>query len=208
MILGTCNFGFDYNGPQVPKKEVFKIIEEFQKSGGGIIDTASNYRESQTIINEYVKVNGQENLRIQSKVYDYDYDFNIIAEELKDCKIYSILYRNPFNQKTIEYLKALKNAGLIEKYGLSIYYPHELRQEANIIQIPANALFNDYLKTMILYSDVQIRSIYKLNIIEDDYNSDFLKDVLKKINFLPKKIDYVIGVDNVNQLKEDMELFG
>jgi hypothetical protein len=105
-------------------------------------------------------------------------------------------------------LKDLKNHGSIKKYGQSIYYPHELRQEANIIQIPANGLFNDYFKTMILYSNVQIRSVYKLNIIETNSNVDFLKGILKKLDFSANKIDYVIGVDNVKQLRENMELFG
>lgn len=206
MILGTCNFGFDYNGPQIPKKEVFKILEEFQKLGGGIIDTAVNYRESQKIINEYVKINGQKNLNIQTKVYDYNNDFEKL-DELKDCRIYSILYRNYLNQSIIDLLKIYKENGFIQKYGQSIYYPHEIRQDANIIQIPESYLFTDYIITMGLYSNIQIRSLYNIDVKIKRINKKTAFENAVKMKKKFPKIDFILGVDNVKQLKENMRLF-
>jgi hypothetical protein len=145
-------------------------------------------------------------LKIQTKIYD-DYDLGDgvftcpVIDSLDNCDIYSILYRNYTSQKELNKLKKMISTRRIQKYGQSIYYPHELRQEANIIQIPANALFNDYITTMALYADVQIRSIYNLG---DAKNNPEIYSKVKE-NF--PKIDYVIGVRNLEQLKQNMELF-
>jgi aryl-alcohol dehydrogenase-like predicted oxidoreductase len=200
MILGTVNFDNNYNNTYLSKEEAFNILEYYQKNGGGIIDTAENYN-SNYIINEYVKVNGQENLKIQTKIWNIN-DMSLAFEKLKACKIYSVLSRG---QDTIDllYLKDTKKEWNYDVSGQSIYFPHELNQKCNIIQAPLDLnIWNNYLPTMSLYATVQFRSCYNLY---SKYKTITKLDLtnyekLKRSG----KIQFVIGVDNIKQLKENM----
>ena len=81
-------------------------------------------------------------------------------------------------------------------HGISIFFPHDLRENVNIISIPFSPIFSPYLEVMRLYAKVYARSIYKFDCLDvaiawqDDYD------------------DYIIGVDSLKQLKENYELFG
>ena len=123
MILGTCNFGQNYNDIEINKKDSLKMVDEFYRLGGRIIDTAANYK-SHSIIKEWLKQNRGNKLKIITKVWNED-EFYRCFEELGITKIYCIMAREN-NLDIIRMLREFKNKGLIEKFGLSCYLPEEM----------------------------------------------------------------------------------
>lgn len=177
MILGTANFGNEYRGKKIEKEECFKLLEYFEKNGGKLIDTAGDYGYSKNIIEEYL-INNNSKLKILYKLLFIDNVFNKILTE--------------------KYLEAIIWRGKIldigyGKNGQSIYYPHELDPKSKITIIPDSNLFDLYLPIMKLHSKVYARSIFKIPMCS---HAD-----KKYID------DYIIGVDNMEQLKQNMDRY-
>lgn len=197
MILGTCNFGRNYNGVTVSWDESLKMIEYFQNNGGKIIDTAWNYGDAQDIINQSIWSG-----KIITKVWKSD-EIEKSMNRLNKSNIYCVMAREP-NAQTVRSIQDAKNKGIVDKVGMSIYYPHELRENVSVLHIPASRLFEPYLDTMTLYADVIIRSVYNLR-----RDISEIKE-LKKNNRpdLGHTIDFCVGCDSLEQLKRNMEIFG
>lgn len=200
MVLGTCNFNWEYNGSFVSKEDAFKLLDYFYAHGGRIIDTAYNYHGN-GIIKEWLKNNPGNELKIMTKVWNESECWYIDY-------VYCVFSRKSNNDELINALKILKNNGDINKYGISIYYPNELRQDVNAFHIPASTLFIDYLDTMLLHADVFVRSLYNLHgKIINNALSMFECFKIHERPDLNHHVYPVIGVSNLKQLKENMELF-
>jgi len=195
FILGTANFGQKYNGSELNKKECFKVLEEYKKLGGVYIDTAFNYGKAQDIIGEF----GADQFKINTKVWSIN-EFNISLETLKIDKLYSCMARDI---NTIDDLKYIRMNKQIEKWGVTIYYPHELRGDANITFIPFIDYFLKYLPVMLLHGDVWIRSFWNIGYRSYAWN-DFLD---KNRNDIGHNIYMVCGVSDIYQLRNNMEFF-
>lgn len=195
FVLGTANFGFNYNSEKLDKKEVFKILECFEKNGGTIVDTSYNYGEALSLLQEY----GWKG-KIVSKIWNID-EFKKTLDILKTDKIYSILARE-VNLETINFLRDKKQKGIIEKFGLSIMFPTELTiNHFNIIEIPLDKIWFEYINIISMYSEIYVRSFYNL-FMRYNYNmNDFVK--LKN----NKKIKFVVGVENCKQVEENFIKF-
>jgi len=208
MILGTAKFGFDYNGLQVEKKDVFDILDYYYENGGRYIDTALNYRDAQKILTEWRGQNNINDLKISTKIV-YQEDYSKCMDELKLDKIYCVLARDSANNDTIEFLKDQKNCGDIEKFGISIYYPKEIRQDVNIVFIENSyKLWENYLSGMILHADIHIRSFFNKN--DKNVNRAYLDYSRFKVygrKDLNHSVNAVIGVSNLEQLQINMGLF-
>jgi len=201
MIIGTCNFNRTYNGTKVDKKEVWKILEYAQENNL-IIDTAFNYGSVQKLIGEF----GYEG-PIITKIWKQD-EFYKSLEELKVESVYCCMAREN-NSSTIEFLKDLKDKGLIEKTGMSVYYPEEIRSDVNIVFLPNEyELYKSRLKVIYMYADLYVRSLFNMN------KNNFYKAMKDYYDFkqheradLGHRCYPVIGVDNLDQLKRDREMF-
>lgn len=196
MILGTCNFGRMYNGSMVHRDEAHRMIDYFQQNGGKILDTAFNYHEAQDVIAESCWEG-----KIITKIWKID-ELEKSLNRLNRKRIYSVMTREN-DKELISILHGIRLKGIIEKVGMSIYYPHELREDVSMIHIPANGLFNSYLPTMLLHADVIIRSVFNLKQDPEILNK------LKEFNRLDlgHTIDFCVGCDNLEQLKRNMETF-
>lgn len=206
MILGTCNFQNNYNGVNLTFEKCNDLLNEFKKIGGEIIDTGFNYGNSQYVIGE-----SSWNGKIITKIWEKK-EIKETFQALKRDKIFCIMIRDNTDKELLNYLFSMKKEGLIDRVGISIYYPHEIIQKVNCYHIPNNVLFDEYLSTMQLSADIYIRSNFNL------YNKLFgnkikINDRIKfiKKNFERKDlnhvIDFVVGCDNIEQLKENMRLF-
>lgn len=194
MILGTRNFNQEYNGTKIEKEDCFKILEFFDKNGGEIIDTAFNYQGVHTIIKEY----GWKK-KIITKISKQD-EFFKCFDELNVKKLYAVLGREN-NLDIREFLKDQKEAKYIDNWGMSLYLPQELDKSFfNIIQIPFDPIWFPYVPIISLYSKVYFRSFY--NLFLKYYETKDFKN-LKSAN----NVDFVIGIDNLEQLKFNMEVF-
>jgi len=202
MVLGTCNFNYLYNGSKIEYKDCFKLLEYFEQNGGKIIDTAVNYH-SHDIIREY----GWKG-KIITKVWK-ESEINQCFEELKVDKIYCIMARNSKDNDLLYALKEKQKQGLIEKVGISIYYQNELRQDVNAFHVPPAKWVRSDIETMVLHGDVFIRSFFNYfnpkDIKQSEiYYKDFKRFERKDLNHV---IEAVVGVDNLEQLKQNLEIF-
>ena len=180
MVLGTANFGNSYKGVILHEEQCFELLEYFENNGGKIIDTATDYGNSEEIIKSYFEDHAR-NLKIITKV-------NKTYKEsmFKDSELYGVLYRNKINKEITSTIK-----------GQSIYYSHELDQRAKIIQIPAAYYFADYLQVMSLQADVYVRSYYTMDNPVWVHQKEYRRYIK----------DFVVGCDNLEQLKINMEKF-
>lgn len=199
MILGTRNFTQEYNGTYVPKNEAFEIINYFQDNGGEIIDCAYNYD-----FMKHIKESGWEG-KVINKVNNEN-EFARSLDILGVEKYYCCMVRKN-DSKMIEYLKSMVLSGIIEKFGISCYLPQELTESYfNVIQIPCDPIWFKYINTMSLYAKVIVRSYY--NIFRKNYEYYRCKDTIKLERYIAcEKVELVIGVDNLEQLKFNMDKY-
>lgn len=81
-----------------------------------------------------------------------------------------------------------------KKVGHSLYYPSQLNQFDKIIEIPNCKVWDEYLPIMHLHSKIYVRSNYTINDKYQIRNTEFIDD-------------YIVGVENIEQLKENMKRF-
>jgi hypothetical protein len=204
MILGTANFNWKYNDSFVEKNDCFEIMDYYFSNGGEIIDTAFNYHCSD-IISEWMKVNSRK-IKINTKVWKKE-ELEKSMNQLGIDKIYCVYARDSKNEDLLDYLFDMKSKGFIEKVGVSIYYENELTQRCNSLHIPACDHFVKYFPTMLLHSDIVIRSMYN-QIQTDEDRIDFMEKIKKYSRpDLNHTVDFCVGVDTIDQLKENLEIF-
>jgi hypothetical protein len=204
MILGTCNFNNLYNGIKIEKEMCFKLLDCFYSNNGKIIDTAFNYGKSHEIIKEWLKQNPNNDLKVITKIWKQE-EFFKCFDDLGIDKIYCIMTREN-NLSMIEFLKDQQQKNLIEKFGISCYLPTELTTSYfNCIEIPTDPCWFNYIPIISLYANVYMRSYYNHFIKNYEYDYEFFQK-FEKIR-LNKKVDMVIGCDNIKQLKENLRIF-
>jgi len=178
--LGTVQFGMDYGviskSKIISDSEIKKILNTANKFDIKYIDTAQDYGDSEKKIGKHEKSNFEIITKISKDVHPNDV-INSIKESLKRLKVKKIngVLIHSFNHyvensEVYNNLIDLKNIGLIQKTGFSLYYPDELKYllENNIsfdfIQIPYNILdrrFEPYFKDLkLLNVEIHIRSVF------------------------------------------------
>lgn len=78
--------------------------------------------------------------------------------------------------------------------GSSIYYPHQLSQYDEIIEIPNCSIWDDYLPIIHLHAKIFVRSNYTID----------KKHHIKNLEYID---DYIVGVENIEQLRENMRIY-
>lgn len=183
ICLGTVQFGKNYginnNAGQVPKKEVFKILDFAAKNGIKWLDTAEDYGNAQKILGEYLKSNSGL-FKIQSKISSESTDLrSSLNKTLNDLNIDSIdsyLFHSYQKFKLIksfmkEDLLKLKENRLCKSLGVSIYentegLDEELIKFSDEVQFPFNILDNLSRREILIKScscnniKIQTRSVF------------------------------------------------
>lgn len=171
LCLGTVQFGLAYGianeGGQVPKEESREILSHAYDLGIRELDTAFSYGESEALIGDFIRQSKKE-FRIISKAPHLDNSAFSLEDSAKETlkktgqgRLYGYLihrfsdlskYKGLFQD-----LCALKQKGLTEKIGFSIYKPEELSEllnaglEFDILQVPYNVFdqrFKEYFPTL------------------------------------------------------------
>ena len=172
--LGSAQFGLDYGinnqRGQIPEAEVYSILKLAQRNGINILDTASEYGESEAIIGHFLKKNRadfniisklpSDNLKTPEKL------LNQSLKRLGLTSLYGYLVHNfkTFLEKpTIwDALIKLKRKGKVTKIGFSLYSPQELKHlfeqkiTPDIIQVPFSILDRRFLP---LFPKLKAKSI-------------------------------------------------
>lgn len=162
LALGTVQFGLNYGianqAGQVSQLEANKIVQLAMDSGIDTLDTAIGYGNSEQCLG-YI---GVEKLNVISKLPSLPHDISDVdiwvKEQLHDSlrrlntpKIYALLLHKPMDliggngQALYRALLSLKEQGLVEKIGISVYSPHELNElipifSIDIVQGPLNII--------------------------------------------------------------------
>ena len=139
--IGSAQFGFDYgisnNSGQVPKKNVEQILNHARRIGIDLIDTSPYYGEAQRIIGSLRASNAfkivSKSVAIEAPVITADNasvvrkDLLLSLKTLKKNNIYGLIVhrvtdiRKKGAQHLFNTLQAIKDDGLVEKIGVSIY---------------------------------------------------------------------------------------
>jgi aryl-alcohol dehydrogenase-like predicted oxidoreductase len=138
LALGTAQFGLDYgisnNRGRIPEQEVFDILDEANRSGIDILDTAESYGSSETVIGKYALDHGP-SFKIVSKISAFAPDeagkrVQDSLARLNIAALYGLLIhdfgafaKDPGVWRSLE---KLKEKGLAAKIGFSLYSTGEL----------------------------------------------------------------------------------
>lgn len=188
LALGTVQFGLPYGvanqSGQVNLEETRTILKHAETAGLDTLDTAIGYGESEQRLGEI----GVHNWKIISKLPSVPDNCSDIKKWIKDSvkssmarlqvkQLQGMLLHRPqdllgeHGDKLYRELEMLKDVGLVEKTGVSIYNPEELDEissnfKFNIVQFPFNIFdqrmkdsgWLDRLKNMNI--EVHVRSVF------------------------------------------------
>lgn len=162
--LGTVQLGLDYGlgefATKPSKEHAFSLLDEAVKNGVNILDTASNYGDSERVIGEWLQtVDESHRPMIVTKIDSFDHSTpetlkrDIFAETEKCLQAlnvdqidilmlhdYEDFEKNP--EATKQIFDELKQLGKIRFSGISVYSCHDYVKVANsgfdAVQIPLN----------------------------------------------------------------------
>ena len=192
IALGGAQFGLKYgilNYSKVKKNEIKKIENNSFFTKIKLIDTSMNYGDSESIIGKsnlkklkiVTKIKLPNSKNIDLRKWLRNKIFNSL-KKLNTKKIYGLLIHdvNDLKKKRgklfLDILKELKRNKIVEKIGISIYSPYELKiiwkkWKPDIVQAPLNVLDQRIFKTGWINK-------LKKNKIEIHIRSCFLQGIL------------------------------
>ena len=185
ISLGTVQFGQDYGianrTGKVAKEEVFKILDYAKYAGICNLDTALAYGDSELMIGEYLK-GGPGVFRIVSKAPSLErFKPGEVERNLKASlnrmgleKIYGYLLHRfsdvLLSDEVWDGFLRMKNDGLVEKIGFSLYAPDELallmdqKFDFDMVQVPYSIFdrrFEPYFAVLASRNiEIQARSVF------------------------------------------------
>jgi aryl-alcohol dehydrogenase-like predicted oxidoreductase len=198
LALGGAQFGMRYgivnSSGQPPYSVVEQIFRKANKFGISMVDTAHAYGNSEAILGRVV---GQDfNIRIVTKTRPIRNDaieqidiesvkeaFDASLQRLNRSKIYGLLVHNAGDllasggERLWAWMESVKSAGKVEKIGVSVYSPEQLRQlllrhpNIELVQLP----FNIYDQR---FAQLGILDLLKSLHIEVHSRSAFLQGLL------------------------------
>lgn len=222
LILGTVQFGLNYginNSSGKPAlREVFKMLELAAKNGIEILDTADAYGNASELLGEFNKVH--------PGVYKINTKFKVGQQSIADQLLRSLLQLrvdsiNTYffhsygdflnNPELLTELGLLKEKGLIQKTGVSVYGNDEFEMALNnpgfnVIQFPFNLLDNRFQRGSLMKlakkngKELQIRSVFLQGLFfkpTDTIPEKLfpLKPYLKTVSDLA--IEYSVSMENL-----------
>ncbi len=242
FILGTAQFGSDYGisnrSGELKSTEATKILTFCRKTKIQLIDTAPGYGESENILGQ----NKPEFFKFITKIPKIEHNQVSISKFIFSCihkslrklrisKLYAVLIHNPedlikgYSNEAYNILSDLKQKGLVEKIGVSVYTVSELeaiqeKYKLDIVQLPLSIFDQSFLRSGWLKQlannsiEVHVRSIFLQGLLLTEsknldkefskWNNVFgvYKDWLKELNIsaLEACIRTVLSVQNVDHV--------
>lgn len=162
LALGTVQFGLNYGVAnrlgQVSRLDSLSILSMARKHKMMTIDTAINYGDSELCLGEAGAKEFQVVTKLPSIPEDCSNILGWVSEQvaaslqrLNIDRLHGLLLHNPsqlFGNQANEIIRALrliKESGLVEKVGVSIYSPEDLNHisrifKLDIVQAPLNLI--------------------------------------------------------------------
>lgn len=195
LVLGTFQLGVDYGIANKLGKPDFRgaldIVSAAWEGGIRQFDTAQIYGNSESVLGEVLSSLGvSHEAKVITKLHpDMNHlDKTKVVEsversikELKITRLHCLMVHNEdcldlLNEGLIEILNELKEDGLIENLGVSVYAPYRALQALNsslfnMVQVPSNILDQRFEKEGVfdigykLQKKVHVRSIFLQGLI-------------------------------------------
>ncbi len=165
LCLGTVQFGMQYGinnyTGQPSEEKCFEMLDVAIENGIDTIDTARAYGTAEIVVGNYLeyrkycnKVNIISKLRPNVLTPDVNDVYSVIRKELEDSlkrlhisKLNGYLLHTPeyvYDNKIIHVLNQLKNEGLIQNIGVSIYNMEDgfkaIEKKMDYVQLPYSIL--------------------------------------------------------------------
>ncbi|MCX6827206.1 MAG: aldo/keto reductase, partial [candidate division Zixibacteria bacterium] len=163
--IGTAQFGMDYgisnlNGKTSPE-EVKHILELAARMGFRVIDTAPLYGDSEKVLGATMPEGHQFRIvtktpqfksnAVSNKAESLRNTFRMSLHKLKLTSAYGLLIHDPGDlfagdgRSLFEAMETLREEGLVEKIGVSVYTENEINMildnfKIDLIQVPLNVL--------------------------------------------------------------------
>jgi aryl-alcohol dehydrogenase-like predicted oxidoreductase len=225
LVLGSAQFGMDYglfNNKKINRKEFKKIEKLVLKSNIKFVDTANSYGDSENIIGNSklkklkiitkIKLPKKNNFSIKEWVSAKIFKS---IKKLNIKKIYGVLvhdYKDLQGIKGRKYLYALqelKKRKIINKIGISIYEPKELKKiwkfwKPDIVQVPFNILDNrilnsGWIEILKKYGvKIYVRSVFLQGVLINDSNFSKFQENYKN---LLDKFKYWCGINSITRIQ-------
>ena len=212
LVLGTVQFGLNYgitnDAGQVKSKDVADIIEHANKSNISMLDTASAYGNSESVLGSLATQNFMVISKVPSvaalKTSIHDC-INQSLENLKRKSTYGVMLHDEADllssKKPYDELIKAKENKLVKKIGCSFYTVDALKQafdmnyQLDLIQIPLNCLDQRFLVSGILEEakkrgvEVHCRSLFLQGLLLDS-NANLPKKLIPFKSVLDKFFDF------------------
>lgn len=164
--LGTVQFGLDYGisntGGRPTRQEVTSILDAAARAGVSVLDTAPAYGNSENVLGECLVAGNRFRIVTKTPIFpvgslDDSYGTALIhaahesSRKLGGVRLGGLLVHHanhltaPGGHALVRALRALKDEGLIEAMGVSVYDGDEIDRVLEIftpdlVQLPINAL--------------------------------------------------------------------
>jgi len=164
--LGSAQFGFDYGisnlEGKVPGEQVRRILDTAAGSGVRVIDTASLYGESESILGRFLREGHAFNIVTKTPQYKktqltgddaklLERTFQESLVKLRQPSLYSLLVHNADDllaENGIllwESMTDIKSTGMVKNIGVSVYSARQIdaildKFPIDLIQLPINVL--------------------------------------------------------------------
>ena len=244
-ILGTAQFGLNYGvsntSGKIQHDDIQKILKYATDAGVQYLDTANIYGESETKIGTFSELSDnfniitktatfKEKVRTNKKVKLIEDEFLKSLTKLGRQNVYALLIHDPRlilsedGAEVFNALNKLKNLGLVEKIGVSVYTFDELEEilslySIDIVQFPLNVFNQSFGKSKYLKElkkkgiELHARSIFLqgLLLMSSDKLNFYFNPIKKKYTEYEKmlsneKITKLQGA--LNYIKQFNELDG
>ena len=188
LILGTVQFGLDYgitnSSGEIPDQVVQQMLVFAEEHDIRIFDTAADYGNSQYRLGQLAPI-GNSNWYVTKFSLPTDGSSptqeNVYSDSMKLLqveKLHGVLFhkledlRDSRLEKTLEILRAGRDAGILSKIGVSIYNRADLElalevfHDLDLLQLPANVLDMNLLESDEVHKlksrgvEIHVRSVF------------------------------------------------
>jgi len=233
ITLGTAQLGFNYGISNTNGKpnddQSYRILQTAVDNDITSFDTATVYGNSEELIGNFLKNNVFPNLTILTKISkikcknqhpSFDEIKKIVKKSLiasKDrlnikkismCLLHDPLDMHSYDGFVVKSLKQLKNEGIIEAIGASIYTPNQVKEflennDLDVIQIPMNLFDTRLIKDgtltklknlgkIIFARSIFLQGLFFMDIDSIPKNMHFAKKPLEKLKMISSNYDIEI----------------
>ena len=188
LILGTVQFGLDYgitnSSGEIPDQVVQQMLVFAEEHDIRIFDTAADYGNSQYRLGQLAPI-GNSNRYVTKFSLPADGSLptqeNVYSDSMKLLrvqKLHGVLFHkledltDPRLEKTLEILRAGRDAEILSRIGVSIYNRADLElaldvfPDLDLLQLPANVLDMDLLESDEVHMlksrgvEIHVRSVF------------------------------------------------